>query len=123
MTELYLYSGDCLIGKAGDATDIKDAYGEPLFVGDIVCIYSDLTAPQFTVVSDNRFQSYSDGTYREQVRDPFVMGIKSCHAKPDNDGWHIVKVKSHSDLVAGERWPAFGFSVGELNQTPQEVAA
>ncbi len=123
MTDLYLYSGKCLIGKAGDPTTLKDGFGEDLFVGDIVAIYTDMSSPQLSVVSDERFQSYSDGTFIEQPSSPFVMGIKSVHELPDNGGWHIVKVKSHSDLVAGERWPAFGFSVGKLNQTPQEVAA
>lgn len=103
MSELYIYSGQCLIGKAGDKTTLTDSYGEKLFIGDIVAIHTDVSAPSLTVICDDSYMGNYDS--------PFVLGIRSVdYMKPDSV-WTVTKVKSYEDLVEGERWPRFGFRV------------
>jgi hypothetical protein len=117
MSDLYIYSGKCVIGKVGDKTNITDSFGEKLFVGDIVVIHTPNMAPQLTVISDEKYQSYHDGTIKIKEPNHFVMGIKDVDYHEENSGWTVTKVKSFADLIEGEKWARYNFSVGKLNGT------
>jgi len=120
MNDLYIYSGKCLIGKVGDETNFIDSQKQPLFVGDIVIFHHETSEPQFSVVCSDKYQSYSNGTYKEnETYNAFVMGIRSVDFEDDNSPWHVTKVKDYQDLVDGEHWKNFGFSVSTLTQDKQ----
>ena len=100
-----------------------DAHGHPLHTGDIVQIwhgdYLDTDLEQWmpadglTCVVSDQYQSYSDGSIVENKDpQPFVMGIKSCGF--DHPGWKVAIVKSHADVIRGERWPDYGFRFDEV---------
>ena len=114
---MYVYSGDCREGFCGDTTPLKDYWDGPLYVGDIVVIYKEDSSPDgLTVVVSDKYESFSDGTYKIKPKDDvvyFIMGIKGSCTKPDLEGWIILKVKDHSDVVNGEHWKDYGFNYKE----------
>lgn len=122
MEDLYIYSGKCVIGKVGDKTLLTDSFGIKLFVGDIVTIHTSSMSPRLTVISDEKYQSYSDGFIRLKEPNHFVMGIKSVNYMEEDCEWTVTRVKKHSDLVDGENWKDWGFSVGKIKGilVPQE---
>jgi hypothetical protein len=112
-----VFSGKCKLCQCGLATGIYDAKGELLETGDIVLIYTadeELGITQLpenlTVVVQNQFQSYSDGSHvpKDGPQKPFVMGIANVDIS--NSDWFAIRVKSWKDAVNGEHWRAFGFS-------------
>jgi hypothetical protein len=128
---LAVFSGDCLAGVCGEAVGFNDMAGEPLHVGDIVqtftvidrkdgdCEWLDMMGDKLTVVVSDEWESFSDGSLvRKPDHDGFyVMGIKSIPMdEPGN--WRVRLVKSHKDVIEGERWPAYGF-----NYRPVPLAA
>lgn len=95
-----IYSGKVCVGNVGD--EAPNGFN----VGDIVLVYRlehegseferwEHTGHLSAVVSDE------DGK-------PFVMGIKDCGF--DDPKWRIDVLKKYSDVIPGERWPAWGFS-------------
>ncbi len=118
--ELYVYSGECNMGRVGDPVGENDANGKPLYVGDIVqlvegrCIGTDIESwmplDRLTAIVSDQFVTYQDDIMELKEGDPeyFCMGIKSCGI--DNPKWQIWIVKSHRDVIEGEHWPNFGFS-------------
>lgn len=95
-----VYSGEVLMCQTGLPTRFKDDYGKTLYTGDIVFTFKDNYIPDHLTVV------VSDG------EGPFIMGIKES-AKDNHDGWNVLKVKDHSDVVDGEHWEAYGFSFKE----------
>lgn len=105
---MYIYSGNCRMGTVGTKTDIKDVYGDNLFIGDIVILFREDYSPNgLTVIVDDSFVSYSDGSHvkKDGPVISFAMGIKN--AAPG--AWTIKKVKSYEDVVDGEHWKNYGF--------------
>lgn len=97
-----IYSGKVYLCDTGEETNLKDHNDKPFFTGDIVlvrCSKSDYLSQDLSVV-------VKDGD------DFFVMGLRNiCVADPENfDGWEILRVKSHKDVIDGEHWKAYGFS-------------
>lgn len=114
---MYVYSGVCREGCCGEVTPLKDHWDKLLYVGDIVVIYKENSSPDgLTVVVSDRYTSFTDGTHIIKPKDEvtyFIMGIKDCCLKPDLEGWIVLKVKDHSDVVNGEHWKDFGFNYRE----------
>ncbi|MDQ0022945.1 hypothetical protein J2X90_000731 [Variovorax paradoxus] len=107
MNALHIFSGECDYGPIGLDVGEKDWHDRPLHTGDIVMLahgdYIDTDAetwrtdPFLTAVLVDR-----------ETGKPFAMGIKDCgFADPE---WRIEIVKKFSEVVHGERWPAWGFN-------------
>ena len=135
MSGVAVFSGECLVAVCGLPTGFRDMCGYELFTGDIVVVFtvreygddresldylpSGLTA----VVSDEwvttRELLSGERTYRRKEGAPefFVMGIKNVPM--DEPGqWRVMRVKEWSDVIEGERWPAYGFS---YQPVPEQV--
>jgi hypothetical protein len=121
MKNLYIFSGDCVMGLVGEPTGFKDAAEKDLMIGDIVQVWRGEyigtdneewnTSGGLTAIVDGSFQSFSDGSVtREPPFQPFCMGIKDCGF--DHESWHIHKVKDAADCIDGEYWRDFGFRYG-----------
>jgi hypothetical protein len=105
-----IYSGDCEHGKCGLSTDMKDDYGNVLFVGDIVALatrdkFGITTFHGITVVVDHRPDLVGDINYKK----PFIMGIATIDINKDTE-WFVSKVKDWSDCIDGEHWKDYGFN-------------
>lgn len=113
----FVLSGKCRIGDVGEETKLEDITGEKLYVGDIV-ITSTIDEMGvcnnngLTVVCSDKWTSYSDGTHKAKPNyEHFVMGIKNVDFMgKDRDKWMVKRVKSHKDVIVGEKWKDFGFS-------------
>ncbi len=115
-----IYSGSCCLCDCGIPTQEKDIHGKELFSGDIVQLwhgdYLGTDIEQWmpfgglTAIVGNQYQSYSDGTIKTLTDTPtlFTMGIASCGVQ--NHEWKVSLVKSHKDIVDGERFIAYGFN-------------
>jgi len=115
LAALYVYSGECKLGKIGELTALKDFTQQDLFVGDIVitstidkygiCYNNGLTV----VVSDE----YNNKLVSEENwgNGHFVMGIKNVDFMgKDADTWIVKRVKSFKDVIVGENWSDYGFN-------------
>lgn len=119
---LKVWSGKCCLCDVGISTNAKSTWGNSLelHTGDIVILWhgqyinSDLEqwlpTDGLTVVVANQYKSYSDGSIVVQDAQPipFPMGIKDCGF--NHPEWRVQVVKKYSDVIAGEHWPAYGFS-------------
>lgn len=122
MSGLSVFSGKCLMAVCGEPTGICDTAGTLLFTGDIVIVFSEDYVPDgLTAVVSDQWQSYSDGNIKKLNDSPtyFVMGIKSVPLNEDGE-WRVLRVKSFSDCIEGEHWPAYGFN---YSQTPEQAIA
>jgi hypothetical protein len=114
----FVLSGDCRLGDVGEATPLIDNAGNALFVGDIVITstidkFGICSNNGLTVVCSNKWTSYSDGSHvvKKEPIEYFIMGIKNVDFMgADSEHWIVNRVKSYSDVIAGEKWPEFGFS-------------
>lgn len=119
MSELKIYSGQCLMGDVGQPTNEVDMYGDPLFVGDIVQLWhgsyigTDLEewmpSDGLTAIVSNKYTSYTNGKHEvtNENATPFTMGISNVGVKGVD--WDVKLVKSHKDIIDGERIKSFGF--------------
>lgn len=120
---LAVFSGKCLKGYCGTPAGFSDMNGKPLHVGDIVLTFTvkewaggddswlEYFPDGLTVVVSDEWTSYTDGTHARNDGQPeyFVMGIKGVPM--DEPGqWRVMLVKSHADVIDGERWPDYGFN-------------
>ena len=115
-----IYSGSCCMCDVGRPTGAVDMSGRDLFTGDIVQLWhgnyigTDLEewmpSDGLTAIVADQYQSYSDGSIVliDENALPYTMGIKDCGIS--NDEWHVKLVKSHTDIIVGERFKAFGFN-------------
>lgn len=95
-------------------------HGRELFTGDIVQLWHGnyvgtdseewMPSDGLTAIVAEQYQSYSDGSIvlLDDAAEPFTMGIKGCGIS--NDEWHVSLVKSHTEIIVGERFKAFGFN-------------
>ena len=101
-------------------------HGNELFTGDIVQLwhgnYVDtdleewLPSSGLTAIVAKQYQSYSDGSVDilDDGAKPFTMGIANVGVQGGE--WKLSLVKSHKDLVEGERFPSFGFNFRTFSQ-------
>lgn len=120
---LRVYSGQCCVCDVGIKTGETDMGGNDLYTGDIVQLWHGywvgedfeewMPSDGLTVVLADQYESYSDGTVKtlSDSPTPFTMGIK-CIGVQGGD-WRVKLVKSHNDIVPGERFPAFGINYRE----------
>ena len=115
-----VYSGSCCMCDTGIPTGQKDMDGSPLFTGDVVQLWhgnyigTDLEewypSTGLTVVIAEQYQSYSDGRV-EVITDnpqPYTMGIANVGVQGDK--WKVIIVKSHEDIISGERFKSYGIN-------------
>jgi hypothetical protein len=115
-----IYSGTCCMCDVGIPTGEFDMKGRELFTGDIVQLWhGDYIGTDFeewmpsdglTAIVSNQYQSYTDGTVVliDSEAKPFTMGIFSIGVSGED--WRVSLVKSHTDIVVGERFAAYGFN-------------
>ena len=115
-----IYSGRSCMCDVGRPTGAVDMHGRELFTGDIVQLWHGnylgtdveewMPSDGLTAIVANQYQSYSDGSIVlvDENAPPFTMGIYGCGIS--NDEWHVSLVKSHADIIVGERFKAFGFN-------------
>lgn len=115
-----VFSGSCCFCDVGRPTGEKDIHGRELFTGDIVQLWHGnyigtdfeewMPSDGLTAIVANQYQSYTDGSIVLIDKDApaFTMGIKDCGVS--NDEWHVSLVKSHTEIIAGERFKAYGFN-------------
>ena len=114
----FILSGNCRLGDVGEQTPLIDSAGNELFVGDIVITsiidkFGICSNNGLTVVCSDKWTSYTDGSHiaKKESVGYFVMGIKNVDFMgADAEHWIVNRVKSHSNVIAGENWPEFGFS-------------
>lgn len=94
-------------GELGIITDLVDSFGTPLHVGDVV-----------SVLHRNRGYISDDPVVECVVDQPFVMGLAGQRFTKDrrNPDWQIVKARSYTDLLIGEK-----FSDGWLEVKEEEI--
>ncbi len=116
-----LYSGAVYMGTCGKPTILADSFGEELFVGDLVLIYSAEHCKEISAGEPEYIVSPDD-------EESFIMGLKSCKKETHyyRDGeestennydwkedtydsekgfmWIVKKVKSYEKTVDGEVW-------------------
>lgn len=113
------------MGICGEPTNLTDSYGEELFVGDLVVVFSE------------EYKSYLNMCDLEYIVNdadvPFIMGLKNSYQKETEyylngelsneksydfkadyyvssnsenitSRWLIKKVKGYEDIVVGEKW-------------------
>ena len=124
MSDLQVFSGQCCFCDIGRKTGETDMHGKELFTGDIVQLWhgnfigTDLEewmpSDGLTAVVAKQYQTYCNwkGEAYHLLEDgnaePFTMGIRDAGVQGGD--WRVSLVKSHRDLIEGERFPAFGFS-------------
>ncbi len=128
---IYINSGKCRFCEIGLPAGFSDIEGVELFTGDIVVL---LNKPSFyeegesfhpeglTAIVSQKYQTYntfSQGLVHELKPEhtPYVMGIKSVSPSEFGKQWHVKRVKSHKDVIAGEHWTEFGFNYTEESAT------
>lgn len=115
-----IYSGNCCMCDVGMATGKVDMNGEELFTGDIVQLWHGtnigtdieewMPSDGLTAIVANQYQSYSDGSVvlLDQNAPAFTMGI--ANKGVSSEEWHVSLIKSHKEIIVGERFKAFGFN-------------
>tara|TARA_Y100001951_G_scaffold105377_1_gene122759 strand:+ start:11611 stop:11943 length:333 start_codon:yes stop_codon:yes gene_type:complete len=104
----------------GLATGETDMHGHELFSGDIVQLWHGnwigeefeewLPSSGLTAILGNQYQSYSNGITELLTDKPelFTMGIAGIGVQGGE--WKVSLVKSHSEIIAGERFAAYGIN-------------
>ena len=102
---MHVYSGECEHGECGIPAGFKDAYGQDLFVGDIVISHNERgTVTGLSVIVDDR----PDLLGHEEKEQPFVMGLRNADFEPG--GWVLKKIKHWAECIHGEHWKDYGFN-------------
>ena len=124
---MFIYSGNCLLCETGQDTGHKDMDGAPLFTGDIVLTFTayegeflGLGFPdKLTAIVRDEYDNWAgaDPTPKDEPSEFFAMGIRSVPLE-DTGEWRVKKLKDHSDVQDGERWPSWGFRYAA---TPKET--
>lgn len=119
-----VFSGRCCFCDVGRPTGNQDMHGNELFTGDIVQLWNGhfigteleewFPCSGLTAIVAEQYQSYAraygevDHVLVDDDAKPFTMGIKSIGVQGGD--WKVSLVKSHKDIVEGERFISYGFS-------------
>lgn len=115
-----IYSGTYCMCDTGMPTNEKDMHGKELFSGDIVQLWHGnwigtdveewMPSSGLAAIVGNQYRSFSDGTTELITNEPklFTMGIADCGVQ--NHQWRVSLVKSHKDIISGERFESYGFN-------------
>ena len=115
-----IFSGSSCFCDTGIPANEKDIHGNELFSGDIVQLWHGeylgtdveewMPSSGLTAIVGNQYQSYTDGTIKTLTKTPvlFTMGIADNGVQSEE--WRVSLVKSHKDIIAGERFESFGFN-------------
>ena len=115
-----IYSGSCCMCDCGIPANEKDMHGNDLFSGDIVQLWHGnfigtdygewLPSSGLTAIVGNQYNSYATGEVELLTDTPrlFTMGIADCGVQ--NERWKVSIVKSHKDIISGERFVSFGLN-------------
>ena len=115
-----IYSGSSCFCDTGIPTGEVDMHGNELFSGDIVQLWHGsyigedceewLPSTGLTAIVCKQYTSYSDGTIEKNsgTIELFTMGIASVGVQGGE--WKVSLVKSHRDIIPGERFIDFGFN-------------
>lgn len=126
---MMIFSGECCFCEVGIDTGELDMHGNALYTGDIVqlwhgnyigtdieCWYPTIG---ITAIVANKYQTYrnlNSGGFEHRLIDesakPFTMGIKDDGVQGGE--WRVSLVKSHKDIIEGERIPSFGINYKTL---------
>ena len=106
-----IYSGNLLKGICGNETSLRDRYGDWLYVGDIVLLY---TIDEFGLSNEmylscivcDKYKTYPDGGIEVINKNPayFAEGIENVDFMKENSKWIVEKIKSFEDVIDGEKW-------------------
>lgn len=113
-----IYSGSYCFCDVGIPTGVVDMNDDQIFTGDIVQLWhgsyigTDLEEwlPS-TGITAVVAEGHDGGCHEKPlsaVGEPFTMGIKSHGVKGGE--WDVSIVKSHRDIISGERFKSFGFN-------------
>lgn len=134
MNELKVFSGKCCLCDVGIPAKANSTFGDEIEIhtGDIVIIWHGtyigtdieewLPSDGLTAIVADQYQSYSNGdiTVQKASPEPYPMGIKDCgFSDPE---WRIQVVKKFSDVIEGERWPAYGFHFAKSETAESAMA-
>lgn len=120
MKVMKIFSGSCCICDVGIPTGEVDINGNDLYTGDIVQLWHGnflgtdveewLPSSGVTAIVADQYQSYSNGKIEllDESPKPFTMGIKQ-HGVQSGE-WKLTLIKSHKDIISGERYISFGFN-------------
>ena len=118
-----IYSGSCCFCDVGLPTGETDERGNELFSGDIVQLWHGnyigedyeewLPVGGLTAIVGKQYTTYSNAPM-ERNEGPtrlFTMGIADCGIQSEE--WKVTLVKSHRDIIPGERFIDYGFNYRE----------
>lgn len=115
-----IYSGSFCFCDTGRPTGFFDIHGRELFTGDIVQLWRGsyigtdieewMPSDGLTAIVADQYRSYSNGNVDllDDEAPAFTMGIKDTGVCGGD--WRVSLVKSHRDIIAGERIIAYGFN-------------
>jgi len=119
-----IYSGTCCMCDIGIPTHERDMHGNELFSGDIVQLWHGnyigtdyeewMPSSGLTAIVGNQYQSFYNSDRIDKLTDSprlFTMGIAGCGIQ-DHE-WKVSLVKSHKDIIPGERFQSLGFNYKE----------
>ena len=120
----HLYSGNVFMGICGEPTNLSDSYGEELFVGDLLVVFSEehknilnMCGLEYVVNdSDSPFimglkgtherktEYYLDGDYSDETNYDYKIDYYVSNENSYELKWLIKKVKGYESVVNGECW-------------------
>lgn len=120
MEKIKIYSGSCCLCDVGIKTGEVDMHGNDLYSGDIVQLWHGnyigtdveewMPSSGLTAIVGDQYQSYTDGRV-DLINDAptlYTMGIMSSGVQDEE--WKVALVKSHKDIIRGERFQSFGIN-------------
>ena len=123
-----IFSGSYCFCEVGIPTGEIDMHGKALFTGDIVQLWHGnyvgtdleewLPSSGLTAIVAEGHQGGIEEHSLDDVSSPFTMGIVSVGVQ--GDGWKVSIVKSHKDIIDGERFPSFGFNYRQPSSDKKE---
>jgi len=126
-----LKSGKVYMGTCGEPTGLTDSFGEPLFIGDLVDVYSEMPlrcgscrdtyGPEYIVTDENgkvfimglknslckKTEYYLDGEETDGTEYDYSQTYYVDNVYPETDPgykWVVKKIKGYQDTVDGECW-------------------
>ena len=123
-----IYSGESCFCDIGIPANENDMNGNPLFSGDIVQLWHGeylgkdyeqwMPSSGLTAIVGKQYQSYCNSEKIDTLTDEpdlFTMGIANCGVQ--NEEWKVIIVKSHKDVISGERFISYGLNYKQPKTT------